>query len=104
MLVLCALAFASLGFAPVASVASAPTAAQALPAAPAPTAAPAPAPAAVAPAGSTAADASQIVICVRFRDWGVPGTGITFEKPADQFCVELPDVNPDMLPVREDRA
>ena len=90
MLVLCALALASLGFAPVAP--APPPASQAS------------APAAVAPAASTAADASQIVICVRFRDWGVPGTGITFEKPAERFCVELPDVNPDMLPVQEDRA
>lgn len=97
VLLLSALALAALGFAPAAPappavvVPAAPSADSATDAVPATDAA-------------AAADASEIVICVRFRDWGIPGTGITFEKPAERFCVELPDVNPGMLPVQAGRA
>lgn len=79
-LALGALALSTLGFAPALD-------------APAPTQAPTVA----------AAEQEQIVICVRFRDVQLPVTGTTVEKPARRLCVELPDVNPDMLPVTEDQ-
>lgn len=49
------------------------------------------------------AEASQIVVCVRFREWTVPVVGYTWEPEYERFCVKAPDVNPDILPVAEDR-
>lgn len=34
----------------------------------------------------------QIVVCVKFRDWEVPATGITWEAPHERFCIETRDV------------
>ncbi len=34
----------------------------------------------------------QPVVCVRLRDWQVPVVGITYEPPAERFCVEVRDV------------
>lgn len=57
-----------------------------------------------APDAVRAGGEREIIVCVRFRDWDVPLTGITVEKPGDRFCVELPDVNPGMLPIGEESA
>lgn len=55
-----------------------------------------------APDGVSAGAEREIIVCVRFRDWEVPMTGITVQKPGDRFCIELPDVNPGMLPIGEE--
>ena len=34
----------------------------------------------------------QIIVCVRFQDWEVPVTGITWEAPHERLCVETRDV------------
>ena len=41
---------------------------------------------------SSAETERQIVVCVKFRDWEVPATGVTWEAPYDRFCVETRDV------------
>lgn len=41
----------------------------------------------------TSTDAErQIVVCVKFRDWEIPATGVTWEAPYERFCVETRDV------------
>lgn len=40
----------------------------------------------------TAEGERQIVVCVKFRDWDVPATGVTFEAPYERFCVKTRDV------------
>lgn len=68
--------------------------------------APAPPTTASQPAVSTptaAEDARQIVVCVKFQEWTIPVVGYTWEPEYERFCVEAPDVNPDMLPVPGDR-
>ena len=53
----------------------------------------APAPDTAPQAGTASAgEAQEIVVCVKFRDWEVPLTGITWEAPYERFCVEAPDV------------
>ncbi len=64
--------------------------------------APAPQSEVTAPA-TTTAEARQIVVCVKFREWTVPVVGYTWEPEYERFCVEAPDVNPDMLPLPEER-
>lgn len=45
------------------------------------------------PGEQVAADSErEIVICVKFREWEVPATGVTFEPPYERFCVETRDV------------
>ncbi len=46
---------------------------------------------AFAPAPPTAAQ-EQPVVCVKLREWRVPVVGITYEPPADRFCVAVRDV------------
>ena len=67
----------------------------------------APAPRTAAPRTGTpqpvaAEDARQIVVCVKFQEWTIPVVGYTWEPEYERFCVEAPDVNPDMLPVPGD--
>lgn len=38
------------------------------------------------------AQAEQIVVCVKFREWTVPGTNITYEPEYERFCIETRDV------------
>lgn len=45
------------------------------------------------------AEAQQIVVCVKFREWTVPVVGYTWEPEYERFCVQAPDVNPDLLPI-----
>lgn len=48
---------------------------------------------AFAPAVEAPSEAErQIIVCVRFQDWDVPATGITWEAPYERFCVETRDV------------
>lgn len=61
--------------------------------------APAPQPTSTA---TTEAASEQIVVCVKFRQWTVPVVGYTWDPPYERFCVEAPDVNPDLLPISED--
>jgi hypothetical protein len=47
---------------------------------------------AAAETAATAVAERQIVVCVKFRDWEVPATGVTWEAPYERFCVKAPDV------------
>ncbi len=78
VLLLAALALAATGFAP----------------APATTA-----PATTAPQPTAVDDAREIVVCVKFQEWTIPVVDYTWEPEYERFCVQAPDVNPDMLPV-----
>lgn len=43
--------------------------------------------------GAPSVDAErEIVVCVNFRDWEIPATGVTWEAPYERFCIETRDV------------
>lgn len=88
VLLLAALALAATGFAP----------------APATTAPATTAPATTAPQPTAVDDAREIVVCVKFQEWTIPVVDYTWEPEYERFCVQAPDVNPDMLPVPGSRV